>query len=82
MRLLSPLADELPPIFLSRQPAAHRRELCLGERHATTASLTWDLRKGRGSSSAPGLGSDLDEAGFGARGDLAGKLYSVTHGLF
>jgi hypothetical protein len=58
------------------------RELCLGERHATTASLTWDLRKGRGSSSAPGLGSGLDEAGFGARGNLAGKLYSVTHGLF
>ena len=27
-----------------------------------------------------GPGLDLDEAGFGARGDLAGKPYSVTHG--
>jgi hypothetical protein len=23
-----------------------------------------------------------DKAGFGARGDLAGKLYSIAHGLF
>jgi hypothetical protein len=26
-----------------------------------------------------GLWLDLDEAGFGASGNLAGKLYSVTH---
>ena len=35
-------------------------------------ALTGDL--------ASGLELDLDEAGFDARGNLAGKFYSVTHG--
>ena len=51
--------------------------LCLGERHSAAAALTRDLNEGRGFG-APGLWLDLYEAGFGARGDLAGKLYSVS----
>jgi len=43
--LLPELADKFQPIFFSRKPAAHRRELCLGAGHSATASLTWDLRK-------------------------------------
>ena len=76
---MSPLADELPPIFLSRKPAAHRGKLCLGEGHSSTTTIPWYFRKPL--SDATWLGPDLDEAGFGARGNLAGKLYSVTHWL-
>ena len=70
----SPLTDELQPIFLSRQPAAHGVELGFGEGHSAATALTRDLNEGRGSCSAPGLGLYFDEAGFGARRYLAGKL--------
>ena len=46
----------------------------------STTTLTWYFREPL--PDATWLGLDLDEAGFGARGNLAGKLYSVTHGLF
>ena len=40
--LLPELADKFQPIFFSRKPAAHRRELCLGERYSsTTTRLTF-----------------------------------------
>ena len=82
MRLLSPLTDELAPIFFGRKPATHSCKLCLGEGHSPTTALTWNVREGRSSGPTSGLRLDLYEAGFGARGDLAGKLYSVTHVLF
>ena len=71
--LLPELADKFQPIFFSRKPAAHRRDLCLGEGNSATAALTRNLHKGRGSGLASRLWLDLYEAGFGARGDLRGR---------
>ena len=57
------LPDELPPIFLGGQPAAHGRELLLSEWHLPAATLT----------------RYLDEAWRGAGSYLAGKGFAVTH---
>ena len=68
--LLPELADKFQPIFFSRKPAAHRRELCLGERYSsTTTRLTFD----KPPSDAAWFGPDLEEAGFSARGDFRGR---------
>ena len=69
--LLPELADKFQPIFFSRKPAAHRRELCLGEGYSSTTTLTWDSANSLGF--GVGLGLNLDEAGFGARGDFRGR---------
>ena len=50
---------------------------------ATGRTLTGNLDEGstaRASQVGAGLGLDLDKAGLGASGNLAGKLYSVNHG--
>ena len=60
---LAPLSDQLPPIFLGGQTAAHGRELLLGEGHPDAATLA----------------RYLDEAGFGAGSDFAGKLEAIRH---
>ena len=76
--LLPELADKFQPIFFSRKPAAHRRELCLGERYSATAtrrvtSPTNRLRMRRGSGLISMKRGSVRAAIF------AGKLYSVTH---
>ena len=64
----------------AREFTAHGRELGLGERNSGSAPLTRNLDEGRLQAHfASRFRLDLDEAGFGASGNLAGKLYSVTH---
>lgn len=52
------LPDQLPPIFLGGQTAAHSRELLLGKGHPDAATLA----------------RYLDEAWLRASGNLAGEL--------
>ena len=78
---MPPLPDRLPAIFLGRKSAPHCRELSFSEWHSPTATLAWDLDDSRTHAySASRLWLDLDEAGFGASSNLAGKFYSVTLG--
>ena len=69
-----PGVDQLPAIFLSREPVAHGREFGLGEGHSATASLSRNLDEEpvvRPPKCRPTLWLDLDEVGFGASGNLA-----------
>jgi hypothetical protein len=59
--------------MLHSQPAAHGRELLLGEGHLRAASLSLNLDEQpivRAPQFGAGLRLDLDEAGFGASGNL------------
>ena len=73
-RLVAPLLpDQLPTILLHCQSTAHCRELLFSERHLGPAALARNLDEQpviRAAQLRSLLGLNLDEAGFGARGDL------------